>query len=71
MKPTPPLDARRPTSYAASTASTMPAESEPADAALGLAHSCPHCGKPIAVLNVLIPVDEPPGLEASAGERRG
>lgn len=56
MHSTPPLDARRP---APNAASSMPAEPEPAAAALDIAHCCPHCGRPLAVVNVLVPVDEP------------
>jgi hypothetical protein len=25
-----------------------------------MAHCCPHCGRPVAVLNLLVPVEEPP-----------
>jgi hypothetical protein len=27
---------------------------------LGTAHSCPYCGAPVAVVSVLMPVDNPP-----------
>ncbi|MBR7826383.1 hypothetical protein KDK95_08725 [Actinospica sp. MGRD01-02] len=64
MNPTPPLDARRPALHAAST---LP-EPETDGAALGMAHACPHCGRALTVLNVLVPADEPFGPEQPAGE---
>jgi hypothetical protein len=68
VQSTPPLDARRPVPHAASTASTLPAEPEPGDSVLGIAHCCPHCGRPLAVVNVLVPVEEPPGPEQPGAE---
>lgn len=67
MNPTPPLDARAASGH---TAAGAPSEPEGA-ASLGMAHCCPHCGRPVAVLNVLVPVDEPAVLEQVSAEPRG
>ena len=68
MHPTPPLDARPDPGH---TAPSTPPEPEPDGASLGMAHCCPHCGRPLAVLSVLVPVDEPPSLEQAPAEPRG
>lgn len=37
---------------------TQPTAAPAAD--VDLAHCCPYCGRPVAVMNLLVPVEEPP-----------
>lgn len=57
MTSTPPIKTRRPVRDAASE---EPTQAEAAMPTVDMAHCCPHCGRPVAVLNLLVPVEEPP-----------
>lgn len=75
MNPTPPLGTRQPAPFAAQTIPAVPkppvSPTPPAPApeagALDVAHACPHCGHPLAVITVLVPVEDPAGLGEPAG----
>lgn len=70
MNPTPP-----PTLTPTPQAQTQPQTPQPQplqppareSGALDVAHACPHCGHPLAVITVLVPVEDPAYPEEPAG----
>lgn len=65
MTPLPPFDTRQSQPDAAHE---EPARAQPTEFTVDLAPCCPYCGHPVAVVNLLMPVEEPPGSEQPPGE---